>query len=65
MDLWRVTLTVEVEAENHEDAIRAACRLDDSVICSSAERLDLEAELRWHIINYHKSADKPEHDEGE
>jgi hypothetical protein len=62
--LWRVTLTVEVEADDQESAYRAACALDDSVICSSAVPYGEGDRLRWHIANYHKT-DAPEHDEGE
>lgn len=38
-DLWRVTLTVEVEANDKDAAIREAMRLDDSVIVSSVINL--------------------------
>jgi hypothetical protein len=62
--LWQVTLTVEVEADDHEGALREACKLDDSVVCCCAIPLSDEDRLRWHIANYHKT-DTPEHDEGE
>jgi len=39
MKLWRVSLTVEVEAEDEDGAFSEAMRLDDSVILSSAVNL--------------------------
>jgi hypothetical protein len=35
MKLYRITLTVEMEAENEDDAMQQAMRLDDTVILFS------------------------------
>jgi hypothetical protein len=41
MRLWKISLTVEVKADNKDAAIHEAMRLDDSVVVSSA--IDLTA----------------------
>ena len=40
MKLYRVTLTIEVEAEDEDDALKQAMRCDDSAIISSYYELE-------------------------
>jgi hypothetical protein len=63
--LWQVTLTVEVEADDEEGALRAACKLDDSVSIVCAVPYSEEDRLRWHIVNYHKTQTDASDDNGE
>ena len=40
MRYWKVTLTVEVEGEDEEEAMREAMKLDSTVIISSCTEYD-------------------------